>query len=312
MKILFATDIHGSERCFRKFLNSIPVHKPDILILGGDITGKVLVPIVRSGSGWSTYISGKQQQLSTEAEKAEAVKLITMSGQYPIEVTDEEKRALDADPAALDATFRRAMVTTLEGWVDLAADRAGRSGVPVYMMPGNDDSRDVETVLAHAEYVQSAEGRVLELPGGYSLVSFGYSNRTPWDSPRELDDEELGIRLREVMKGVDPSSAIVNFHVPPYGTNLDEAPALDSNLRLITKGGQPAVTHVGSHSVRALIEEMQPLLGLHGHIHESRAVEKLGRTVCVNPGSEYGTGTLKFAIVEIKKDQVARWQLLNG
>ena len=313
MRLLFATDVHGSDRCFRKFLNSLPVYKPDALILGGDITGKVLVPIVKRGGGWWTYIAGKRLDLHTAAERADAEKLIAMAGHYTVEVDEGEKSRLDADSGAVDAAFRRVMVSTLESWLDLAADRAGRSGVPLYMMPGNDDWRDVEQVLDRAEYVQSAENKVLELPDGYSLASFGYSNRTPWDSPRELDDDELGRRLRAVVaKVTDPSRAIFNFHVPPYATNLDQAPALDRDLRLIAKGGQPATVNAGSQAVRALIEEVQPLIGLHGHIHESRSVQKLGRTLCVNPGSEYGTGTLKFAVIDIANGSVKTWQLLNG
>jgi uncharacterized protein len=313
MRLLFATDVHGSDQCFRKFLNSVAVHKPDALILGGDVTGKVLVPVVSVKGGWWTYIAGKRVELHSTSERMEAERLIRMAGHYAVVVTEEEKAQLDLDPAAVEAAFRDVMVSTLESWLDLAAERVSGSGVPVFMMPGNDDLAEVEKVLDRSEYVRSAEGRILELPEGYTLASFGYSNRTPWDSPRELEDEELGRRIRDVVGQVaDPGRAIFNFHVPPYGSNLDRAPAIDENLRLISKAGQAETISAGSRAVRSLIEEVQPLLGLHGHIHESRAVQKLGRTVCVNPGSEYGTGTLKFAVLDLKNGSVRQWQLLSG
>jgi Icc-related predicted phosphoesterase len=70
---------------------------------------------------------------------------------------------------------------------------------------------------------------------------------------------------------------------------------------------------VGSTAVREAIERQRPLLGLHGHVHESAGVEKIGRTVCINPGSDYGDGILRGAIVELDRDRgVRNWQLTQG
>jgi Icc-related predicted phosphoesterase len=70
---------------------------------------------------------------------------------------------------------------------------------------------------------------------------------------------------------------------------------------------------VGSTAVRSLIERHQPAVGLHGHVHECSAGEHLGRTLCVNPGSNYLMGTLRGAIVEMNEDgEVRGWQMTEG
>jgi len=109
----------------------------------------------------------------------------------------------------------------------------------------------------------------------------------------------------------DLSRAIFNFHAPPYGTGLDEAPALDATLRP-THGGA-VMKPVGSTAVRAAIEKYQPLLSVHGHIHESKGVARLGRSLAVNPGSSYSDGVLQAALLELnpKKGKV-KYVLVNG
>jgi uncharacterized protein len=313
MKIVFATDIHGSEQCYRKFLNAARIYRADVMILGGDITGKVLVPIVRTSGRWTAYLAGKETTAETEEELRQLRQLIRLSGQYAIIVSPDEKSALDADENARHDAFRQAMLGTVSGWVDLAAERLEPQEIPMIVMPGNDDWHDVEDALDKADYIVSAEGRTVSLPDDYQLVSFGYSNKTPWDSPRELDDELLGQRLHALVDPLpDVSRAIYNFHVPPYGTSLDQAPALTADFKPKSRGGQIEMINAGSRSVRQIIEQTQPMLGLFGHIHESKGMEKLGRTMCVNPGSEYGTGMLKLALLDLRKGKVRSWQLITG
>ncbi len=313
MRLVFATDVHGSEQCFRKFLNSAAAYRADALVLGGDITGKVLVPVVQTTGGWVTHIAGREVTAETEGERKELERLIRLSGHYTIIVTRDEKAILDTDPTAREDAFRAAMLRTVRDWVELAAERLEPKGIPLIMMPGNDDLNDVSAALTRADYIINGEGRVVELPGGYELVSYGYSNRTPWDSPRELDDEVLGERLRTLVASAGSMDHMIfNFHVPPYGTTLDLAPALSSDFKPKQQGGQVEMANVGSKAVRAVIEEAQPLVGLHGHIHESKSVQQLGRTMCVNPGSEYGSGMLKVALLDIRKERVKSWQLMTG
>lgn len=313
MRIVFATDIHGSEQCFRKFINSAQVYRADVMILGGDITGKVLVPIVKEAGRWSSFIAGKEVEARTEQELRQIKQLIRLSGQYTVVVSGEEKAQLDSDAQIRDRAFRTAMLGTISTWVDLVAERIKPRGIPIIMMPGNDDWNEVGRVLDEADYIINGEGHLVALPDGYLMVSYGYSNRTPWDSPRELDDDVLGQRLRALVEQLDDTSrAIYNFHVPPYGTSLDQAPALTADFKPRSRGGQIEMIAAGSRAVREIIEQTQPLLGLHGHIHESKSAQALGRTMCFNPGSEYGAGMLKLALLDLRKDKVRNWQLITG
>src|SRR5207237_3500146 len=98
----------------------------------------------------------------------------------------------------------------------------------------------------------------------------------------------------------------------PYGTELDEAPAIDSEFRVQHTGGQAQLASVGSTAVRDFVLERQPLLGLHGHVHESRGAVVLGRTLCLNPGSEYSEGVLAGALVTLADGRVASHQFVTG
>jgi hypothetical protein len=69
---------------------------------------------------------------------------------------------------------------------------------------------------------------------------------------------------------------------------------------------------VGSKAVRAAIEKYQPLVGLHGHIHESRSAQKIGRTTCINPGSEYGEGILRGCLVTFAEGVIEGFQMTSG
>ena len=314
-RIFFATDVHGSDRCFRKFLNAARVYEAQVLILGGDVTGKILVPLVTNGDGtWRGEIYDEPVQASTEEELAALQKRIRTMGRYDVLLTAEQKEQVDRDPHGAEALFRRAMRESLERWVALADERLADSGVPCYMMLGNDDFEELADTLRGSTVVLNAEDDVFELPGGFELASLGYSTPTPWATPRELPEDELRAKIDAVLVGVrDPEHAVFNFHCPPIDSHLDQAPRLDPELRPVVDISGLQVTSVGSHAVREAIERTQPLLGLHGHVHESPAGEKLGRTLCINPGSEYADGILRGAIVDIERGKgVRRWQIIQG
>jgi Icc-related predicted phosphoesterase len=178
-------------------------------------------------------------------------------------------------------------------------------------MGGNDDEEGIDPLLA-SERVENPDGRVLRL-GEYQVLSCSWANPTPWDSPREEPEAQLGSRLAVLGECLDPEiPAIFNLHVPPYDTGLDTAAQLDDNLAVVTTGGQPNMIPVGSRAVRTFIETRQPLIALHGHIHESRGVAKLGRTLCINPGSNYADGVLDGTVVELDGAQILRYQLVSG
>jgi Icc-related predicted phosphoesterase len=314
-RIFFATDVHGSEQCFRKWLNAARVYEAQILVLGGDVTGKMIVPLVSNGDGvWRGEIYDAPVEARDGEELAALQKRVRTMGRYDVLLTTEEKAHVDAHPHGLDALFRRAMRESLERWVALAEERLGGSGIPCYMMLGNDDYDDLGELLRGSAVVTNAEDGVVELPGGFEMASFGYSTPTPWDTPRELPEDEIAKRIGALVELVrDPEHAVFNFHCPPYGTHLDQAPMLDAELRPRVDATGLKVGPVGSTAVREAIEQAQPLLGLHGHVHESPAAQKLGRTICINPGSEYGDGILRGAIVDVDRTKgVRRWQIVQG
>jgi uncharacterized protein len=314
MKIFFTTDIHGSERCYRKFLNAAKAYKVDALVLGGDITGKIVVPLVEEDDGRVTAdVFGVIREAKTPEAVDELESAIHQAGSYTVRLTRAEKNATDQSPEAVEALFRRAIVETTTRWMELAKERLEPLGVPVYVSAGNDDEPYVETILENAEYVVWPEDRVVELPDGREMISIGYSNVTPFDSPREMPDEELEQRMDSVASRLkDPERAIFNLHCPPYATNLDTAPKLDSELRAVWEGGNMVVAPAGSRATRAVIERYQPLLSLHGHIHESRASDKVGRTLSLNPGSEYSEGVLRGCLVELRDKKIRGWQFTSG
>ena len=314
LRILYAADIHGSERCFRKWLNATRIVKPDVLIFGGDLMGKILHPILRRNGHWEAEVFGQTLTIETDAELQTLKNRLHNAGRYQVIVSPDEKAAMDASPELVHRAFLDAARGVATNWLELADERLRESGIRGYLMLGNDDFPELESVFGQSEMVTDAEQGVAELPGGFQLVSLGYSNRTPWDSPRELDEPDLGQRIEALAAQVrDPARAIFNFHVPPIDTQIDIAAELDDHLAPVVIGGQVQTKSVGSTAVRDTLERHQPVLSLHGHIHESPGVARIGRTVAVNPGSEYVDGVLRYAIVTVDaKRGVRSWQLLQG
>jgi uncharacterized protein len=312
-RIFFATDVHGSERCFRKWVNAAAVYEADALVLGGDVTGKALIPIVENQDGWDCQLYGRPVHAHDQSSLEELRSKIAAMGQYEVVVSAADRRRLD-DPSQLSQYFARAMRERLLSWVSLAQERLGPRGVKVYMMLGNDDDPSLADVLREAEAITYGEDGIVALPGGYEMVSVGYSTPTPWHTRRELAEDDLAAVISaQAQQLSDPSRAIFNLHCPPVGTHLDLAPKLDETLRPLVDISGPVMIPVGSQSVREAIERVQPLLALHGHIHESSGVERLGRTVCINPGSDYHQGVLRGVIVDLHRDKGVRtWQLIQG
>jgi uncharacterized protein len=313
MRIYFATDIHGSEVCWRKFLNAGQFYNADVLILGGDVTGKAVVPVVAAAGGYRVRQFAGDRVLSAAETAAMETRIMDM-GFYPYRTTDDELDEIWDDPAAVHRVFLTVMRETLERWLDIAAERLAGTGIRLYAMTGNDDPPELQGMLRDSVVLTETEDRLIDVGEGVSMVSFGYSNRTPWHTPRELDDDELERRLEKLAAQVRrPERAIFNFHVPPARTAIDKAPALDGSLKPVVKGGTVQMQSVGSEGVRRVLERYEPMLGLHGHIHESRGAIRLGRTLAINPGSEYGDGVLCGALLEVDgKRGVRHYQLPTG
>jgi Icc-related predicted phosphoesterase len=312
LRIFFATDIHGSEVCWRKFLNAGTFHKADVLIMGGDMTGKAMVPIVRANGGWEVTLQEQRHELQSDDELGAMEKRIRDRGYYPVRLTREELQAWSADQALVDARFKDEMLRSVEGWMALADERLGGTEIRCVVSPANDDMFEIDPIIDQAEHVQLGEANTIQLDG-FTLVSTGWANPTPWKTFRELPEDELRNRIDGLVASVpDRQRAIFNFHAPPYASNLDAAPQLDADMKYVA-GGQ-ALVPVGSKAVRGSILDYGPALSLHGHIHEGKGAVKLGRTLAVNPGSSYEDGVLQAAIVDLdpKKGEVKRYLLING
>ncbi len=312
-KLFFATDIHGSDVCWKKFINAARFFDCQMLVMGGDMTGKMLVPIVDLGGGQFRIKLAGEERIVAADEAGRLRKLIADSGYYPYDTTPEEIATLETDRGAVDRLFQAKMTETLERWLQFADERLAGTNVRVYLGPANDDPPFIDEVLARGGRVENPEGRVVELPAGWRMVSCGWSNPTPWDSPRELPEDALLERIEaEVARLPTIDRAIFNLHVPPKDSQLDKAALLRPDLSPVMEGGAPVIAGVGSTAVRTAIERHQPPLALHGHIHESRGAVRIGRTVCINPGSEYADGVLRGAIVTLSEKGIVRHQLLAG
>jgi uncharacterized protein len=314
MRIYFATDIHGSEVCWRKFLNAGQFYGADILIMGGDVSGKAVVPVVTNPGGGYIVRQLSGDKILTLAELDQAEARIRDMGFYPYRTTDEELEETWHDPAAVNSVFMSLMRETLYRWLDLAHDRLAGTGIRLYAMTGNDDPHELKQILRSSPALTETEDRLLDLGEGITMISCGWSNPTPWHTPREMDDDNLERRIEKTAAEVsNPERAIFNLHVPPARTAIDLAPALDESLKPVVKGGAVMMKPVGSEAVRRVLERYQPMLGLHGHIHESRGAIRLGRTLSINPGSEYGDGVLRGALLDLTgRNGVKSYQLPSG
>jgi uncharacterized protein len=285
-----------------------------VLVMGGDLTGKGIVPIIPNGNGrWQATFMGRRVVARNERKLAELEDDILFNGMYPYRCEVEEAHAIAADEERQDQLFEQLAAETVARWLRIAEERLPDTGGPCFVMPGNDDVWSIDAAFDSRLRVRNCDQDVIDLGNGYSLLSLGYANRTPWDSPRELDEEQLGEMIDALAERVpDMSRAIFNLHVPPYDSDLDIAPQLDETFTPVFKGGKPVLIPVGSTAVRAAIERYQPLLGIHGHIHESKAMARIGRTVCVNPGSTYSTGQIDGALIRIEDGRVGHVQFTCG
>ncbi len=312
-RLFYAGDVHGSRVCWKKFVNAAAHYPAEVLVMGGDLTGKALVPIVREGDGsYSARVLGELRLARTAAELDQLQQAIATNGMYPLIVDAEEAGRLAADEGSREEAFERALLDELRLWVGFAEERLGGGEARAYVIPGNDDPWSIDEVLAGGERVVACDERI-EWVGPHELLSFGYSNPTPWKTPRELDEDQIYSRLKRLTEQLEaPERAILNVHVPPWESGLDVAFEVDEELRYVTKGGRPHEVPTGSRAVREIIEESQPILSLHGHIHESRGVARIGRTVAINPGSDYGSGRLDGCLVHLSPERVVNHYLVSG
>jgi uncharacterized protein len=316
LRILFVTDLHGSETCFRKAVSGASIHKVDVLVIGGDLTGKALRPLVETSDGYRVGIHRSTgPALTTDEEVGAFEQQAAATGAYCVKLS--ERAAMELDDDAIDHLLRQQARLRVRRWAEYAAERLQGSEIRCYVGGGNDDTDDILEAFSSSgsDRIVACDQRVVELAGGVEMVSIGYSNPTPWHTPREVDEAVLSEMIDSVASGMrDPSRGIFNVHVPPRGVGLDRCPELDTSTDPPTPvriAGEIVFSDAGSTAVLAGIERHQPRLALHGHIHESRAAARIGATLCLNPGSDYRDGVLRAAVVTVSPKHV-RHQFISG
>jgi Icc-related predicted phosphoesterase len=279
------------------------------------VAGKAIQSIVRGPNGrWNCTFIGNRYELTEGSELAELERLIADHGYYPYRAEPGELEAMEAE-GTLDDLFGRLMRERLAEWLDIADTRLRPQGVPLYLMLGNDDPPELAGMLDQAPWGVHAEGKVVHLDDEHEMISWGYANTTPWHTYREQNEQELAAAYADMADKLEhPERAVFNLHPPPFETQLDDAPALDGDLTVQAVLGQVQFQPVGSTAVRDIVAERQPLVGLHGHIHESSGIRRLGKKrkgLILNPGSDYSTGALNGALISLDKDR-ADAQLVRG
>jgi hypothetical protein len=308
-RIYFATDVHGSEKVWLKFLRARRFYKADIVILGGDLTGKAMVPVIKQPDGTFRFnYMLKDTTVTTRMELEEHEKFLLSSGFYLYHTDSREYDELVADEQKRDKIFTQLMVERLERWLKMADEELRGTGAKLFVCPGNDDRFEIDSVFNSYECTENAEGKVIWVDDYHEMINTGWTNPTPWKTPREEPEEVLAKRIEAIVKQIqDVPNSIFALHSPPHGCGLDEAPKIKD-----FKASASETVPVGSTAVREAIEKYQPMLGLHGHIHESRGQAKIGRTLCVNPGSSYESGILLGIVINLDKDQIKSYFQVSG
>lgn len=312
MKLYFATDVHGSEICWKKFINAYKFYETDVLILGGDMTGKAIIPIIsQGGDHYKVTLAEQETILNGQDEVNKMFATIQNRGYYPYLTNPDEVAEISSIPGRSDELFLKQVVLTVQRWMEYADQKLAGTGIRCLVCPGNDDMFEIDQIIASSKQVETCEGMVVQLDDQHEMVSSGWSNPTPWKTHREESEQDLRQRLEEIIqKAKDPANAVFNFHAPPYGSGLDDAPELTSDMRPAYAGR--SLIPVGSHAVLDLVAKYEPLLGLFGHIHEGKGTRKYKKTLCVNPGSMYEQGMLHGAVVELKLKKVGNYILTTG
>lgn len=315
MRIYFTTDMHGSEVCFKKFINAASFYKADVIILGGDITGKAIIPITEKADGtFQCRFLGENITVNKGKSLEELTQKIRNVGFYPYITSPAEVEELLNNEKRMSELFVDLSVKELERWLEFAEKRLKETKTKCFISPGNDDIQIVDQVLNSSKYIINPNEKVVAIDDNIEMLSLGCSNITPWKCPRDVTDDELYRKIEEMASAIKkPDKAIFNIHVPPYDSGIDLAPELDANMRpKLEPGGRVKMAPVGSKAVKDTIIKHQPLLGLHGHIHESKGFAKIGRTLCLNPGSEYQEGILRGALIQLSDGKIKDFLFVAG
>lgn len=314
IRILYGSDFHGSDAVYRKFLAAGIQYKANVLMVGGDVTGKAMIPVIHQGGGrYEAELFGEAKKAATPDELKTLQKAVSQVGFYPIVLDKDEAEELEGDPAKMGARFEHEMCQRVREWMQLAEEKLVPLKMQLYFMAGNDDLESVDNVVEEFKSIRNPDMRHFDMEGGYEVVGLSNANLTPWLCARDVGEEVLTGKLEQLAGMIrEPEHTIAILHVPPFGTGLDTCPELDKNLKIITQGGQVVMKSAGSPAVKAFIDKVRPMLSLHGHIHESPGHVRNGRTLMINAGSEYAEGIMKAAIINLENGKVKGHMLISA
>jgi Icc-related predicted phosphoesterase len=291
-----------------KFVNAGKFYKANVAILGGDMTGKAMIPIVQNGGKYEASFGGGKW--SYDVEKVDELEnMIKDKGYYPYRTSPEEIEELRSNTEKRDKIFLDLMMREIRNWMKVADAKLKDSNIKCFVCPGNDDIPQIDGIIEESEFVVNAADKVIPIDDHHEMISLGWTNPTPWNTYKECSEEDMSTKIETLVTQIkDVKNSIFNLHAPPYGSGLDDAPELDKTLKQKSK----ILTPVGSTAVRNSIEKHGPLLGLHGHVHEAKGFTQIGRALCINPGSTYERGTLLGVIVELSEKKVENYVPMVG
>jgi len=304
MRYLYSTDLHGSDRTFRKLLALFAEQRCDVLIIAGDVTGKDVFAIVEGGRhfrlvAWDGSVFANCLSAN---EVDRAVQLIADKGGYAVPLAGNDVTRFHTDQGFRRAILEQKALERLRAWLSAGTSMCAGGSARVLVLPGNDDPEWVDDAIEsiQAPGVALLTGEPLTV-GRIDFVSLDRVNPSGiWQTCRESSEDDLARLIESRVRRATSRNLVFVFHAPPYGTKLDLAPRVkDSLLYDVDTVEGLKMVHCGSVAVRDAVVRYRPKLGLHGHIHESAGAEILGETLCVNPGSDYSHGMLRAFMFDV-------------
>jgi Icc-related predicted phosphoesterase len=305
-RLLCASDFHGSNAVFRKYISACIEYEIHVALVAGDLVGKAIVPLVHKGNGvYEGYMFDSKETARTTTELENLKQKISNVGFYPVPMESDEVAEINNDPQRMEALFQTVMIERLTEWMELTQKHFGPRNIPLYIIPGNDDDPVIDSILSTYPGVYNLDGKKQWFLDTYEMIGMAESNITPWHCVRDVEETVLEEKINRLAASLEkPENSIWLVHIPPYDSLLDLCPVLDKDLRIVAEGGQVLMKPVGSTSVRKAIEQYQPMLGIHGHIHEAAGMRKIGKTLCINAGSEYAEGIMRSVMVNLDQNKI--------
>ena len=306
-RLFYATDLQGSEHCWNKFLMAGEIHRADTLILGGTLLAQGVHCLVKSrGSTWSSRLGRRVLEARTRHELEQLENHVRNRGLYPYRTTEQERLQLEKSPQLFKTVYQRLAVQTLTRWISQARELCRQAGRRVYLTP-----HSIAPVLpgtlegdCNGDIVWAQQG-VFQLDPDHQLLSHACTHHTPFDCAEAAEDDTLISSLDTLVRQLDDVyNAVFSFHAPPHDSGLDHAPE---------PGRAASLFPIGSRAVRWVIETHQPLLSLHGMVPvPGRRFARIGRTLCVNPGSFCSDSVLSGMLFVLDRTGIRSFQPVQG